>query len=73
MSKYSGTAICDNCGRTVTYNFKGDSSNGGSYGGEDGCLISGIAGCFKYLLYGLLILVGIGILGVLFLVSKVFG
>jgi hypothetical protein len=73
MSRHSGIAICDNCGRTVTYNYKGDSSNGGSYGGGDGCLISGLAGCLKYLLYGVLILVGIGVLGVVFLLSKLFG
>ena len=73
MSKYSGIAICDNCGRTVTYNYKGDSSNGGSSGGEDGCLVSGLAGCLKYLLYGFLILVGIGVLGIAFLFSKLFG
>ena len=42
-------------------------------GGGNGCLIDGLFGCIKYLLYGVLILIGVGVIGVVLLLTKIFG
>lgn len=75
MSKYSGTATCYSCGRTVSYKTKSDYSGaGGDYSGtSDGCLVNCATGCLKIVFYGLLILVGLGVLVVIFIASKLFG
>ena len=72
MSKSSGTAICYNCGRTVSYKTKSGYSSSYS-GGGNGCLIDGLFGCITYLLYGVLILIGVGVIGVVLLLTKIFG
>lgn len=60
MSRRNGLAICNQCGRMVSYKSKTSSSS------ESGCLIGCLAvllaGLFKWILIGGLILLGIVLL-----------
>lgn len=68
MTKSGGYATCDNCGRMVSYKSKGNSYNSS----DDGCLVGCLAGCLKYLIIGVLVLVGIGVLALVFLGISIF-
>lgn len=66
MSKCSGYAYCDRCGRSVSYKTSNNSSSVDSFG--EGCMIGCLSGCLamllKYLLIGGLIVAGIVILAI---------
>lgn len=80
MTKYGGTATCDNCGRIVSYGKKNKSisnvydpsSISYSSGSDDGCLTGCLTGCLKTILFVVATLLILGIVSVVALLVWIF-
>ena len=75
MSRYNGTAICDHCGRTVSYKTKSSSKSSAlsTDAFDDGCCLIGcLTLLIKVIFFVALIILGLFVIGVIALLVWIF-